>query len=545
MTALFGQSRHFALTECFDHAGDYISEHSVIPISAFGVHCYMIEGTVGVGTPSGTQSEAHASRPVGAAHPRYTVKKIVIISSIVLVVLLSIGVLVGMKMRNGKSGSGGGGGETAVRVEPVALGELVEIVSAPGQVQPKTKVQISARVAARIVEIPFDEGQAVSKGSATTKPSMLVKLDTTELEAQLRAVQARAAAQKAQVQESEAQIAAQDATIAASKVMLEDARRDLNRQKQLLKSKDVSQQIVDQAQAKVDQMERQLESSIKSIEAARIGLIVQQHQIEAAEAETVRARENLSYAIIYSPIDGIVTRLNAKYGEMVVMGTMNNAGTVIMEVSDLSEMQIEAQIDETNVASVKEGQKAKVRIAAFPDETFEGVVKNVGLDTAELRGQNFGGGGGGSMQGKWYKAKVVLDTKGKRIPAGLSADVDIETKKHTNVVRVPTQAVMGRPIDELPEAAKSKPEVDKNKTLATVVFKFEDGTAKVTPVTIDASDMTHTVVTSGIKAGEKIIIGPYKALPGMSDGMKVKDEKATTKPSATQSTTAPAIASVK
>jgi hypothetical protein len=166
------------------------------------------------------------------------------------------------------------------------------------------------------------------------------------------------------------------------------------------------------------------------------------------------------------------------------------------------------------------------------------VVRNVGLDTAEQRGMNFGGGGGGGgNQGKWYKAKVVLETKGKRIPAGLSADVDIETKIHKGVIKVPTQAVMGRPVDELPESAKSKPEVDKNKTLATVVFKVVDGKAVITPVTIDASDMTHTVITSGLKVGDKIIIGPYKALPTMSDGMKVKDEKAATKPSTTQSST--------
>ena len=473
-------------------------------------------------------------------------KKIIITVVIAIIVLGTGAVLVGMKVRNGgaMTGGKGPGGETPVRVEPVALGELVEIVSAPGQVQPKTKVQISARVAARIVELPFDEGQRVTKGSPTTAPSMLVKLDTTELEAQLRAVQARAAAQKAQVRESEAQIASQEANIKASQVMLEDAKRDLNRQKELLKNKDVSQQIVDQAQAKVDQMERQLEASQRSLEAGKIGLVVQEHQIEAAEAEITRSKENLSYAIIYSPIDGIVTRVNAKYGEMVVMGTMNNAGTVIMEVSDLSEMQVDAQIDETNVASVKEGQKGKVRIAAYPDEMFDGVVKNVGLDTAEIRGQNQFGGGGG-MQGKWYKAEVVLDTKGKRIPAGLSADVDIETKSHKSVVRVPTQAVMGRPIDELPEAAKNKPEVDKNKTLATVVFRYVDGKAVVTPVTIDASDMTHTVITSGLSVGDKIIVGPYKALPGMTDGMKVKDEKAAngngaTKPATTQATTKPA-----
>src|SRR5687768_6493425 len=215
--------------------------------------------------------------------------------------------------------------------------------------------------------------------------------------------------------------------------MLVDAQRDLARQEKLLTSDDVSQAVVDAARAKAEQLEQQLQSSIGELEAAKLNLVVLQHAIEAAEAEILRAKDNLAYTTITSPIDGIVTRLNAKVGEMVVTGTMNNPGTVIMEVSDLSEMQVDAQVDETNIASVKAGQKAKVRISAFPDEMFNGEVKLVGLDIAEQRGgnqMNFGG----SQQGRYYRAKVVVDVGGKRVPAGLSADVDIETQRHVNVI---------------------------------------------------------------------------------------------------------------
>src|SRR5207249_8779000 len=111
---------------------------------------------------------------------------------------------------------------------------------------------------------------------------------------------------------------------------------------------------------------------MSSLEAEKASLIVSKHQLTAAAAEIARARDNLSYATITSPIDGIVTRLNAKIGEMVVMGTMNNAGTVILEVSDLTEMQVDAQIDESNIASVKDGQHAKVRISACPVELIDG-----------------------------------------------------------------------------------------------------------------------------------------------------------------------------
>ncbi len=440
----------------------------------------------------------------------------ILIGALVAVAIVGAGITFGvMKYRSSNEV------ETAsVRVEPVSRGDLVEIVSAPGQVQPKTKVQISARVAARIKELPFEEGAQVKAGD------VLVRLDATELAAQLRATEARAAGQRAQLEEAGARVKSAESQIAASRVMLLDAQRDYKRQTELKEF--VSQAIVDTAQAKADQLEQQLQSSLSQLEANKLNLVVLKHSIEAAEAEIVRAKDNLAYTTISTPIDGIITRLNGKVGELVVTGTMNNAGTVILEVSDLSEMQVDAQVDESNIAAVKDEQKAKIRIAAYPDETFDGVVKLVGLDTADQSSNRNSMGSSSQMQGKWYRARVVLDTKGRRIPAGLSADVDIETKVHRNVIKVPTQAVMGRPLDDLSAALKSRPEVDANKTLVTVVFKYDNGKAAMTPVVIAAGDMTHTVVTSGLNDGDRIITGPYKALPGLKDEQEVKEQEATT-----------------
>lgn len=454
---------------------------------------------------------------------------------IVVVTLAVAGTLTGVGMKlTGKSSMGGQPEqETSVRVEKVSRGDLVEIVSAPGQIQPKTKVSISARTTARIAALPFDEGMEVKRDQ------VIVQLDSKDLEAQLKAAESRRAAQAAQIEVSEARLKSQEAQIQATKVQLADAERNLKRQMELLETKDVAQSMVDEAQAQVDQLKAQLQGAISSLEADAAGLTVQRHTLDAAAAEILRAKDNLSYTTILSPIDGIVTRMNAKVGEMVVTGTMNNAGTIILEVSDLSEMQVDAQVDETNIANVKAGQKAKVRISAFPDELFDGEVKLVGLDIADQRSSGGNSSfGGGSQQGRYYRAKVVVDTDGKRVPAGLSADVDIETQRHANVIRVPTQAVMGRPIDDLPAAVKDRPEVDKNKQLATVCFLVgDDGKAKVTPVTIGASDMTHTQIVSGLKDGDPLIIGPYKVLPGLKDGQKVKEETSSSSSSSTSPTT--------
>jgi HlyD family secretion protein len=417
---------------------------------------------------------------------------------------------------------------TTVRVEKVAVGTLVESVSAPGTVRPETKVSISARVSARIEALPFAEGQRVTKGDPNANPpvpaSVLVKLDASDLEAQLRAAEARRAAQAQQITVAGARIDADVAQIAAQRVLLADALRELNRQKALLSSSDVSQQAVDQAQAKYDQLAAQIESAEKSISASKANLEVLSHELDAAEAEIARARDNLSYTTIASPIDGVVTKLNAEVGELVVTGTMNNAGTVILEVADLSRMLVVARLDETTIANVEKGQTARVRISAYPDEVFTGTVKTVALKETEAKDGS-----------RHYETEILLDTRGKHIVSGLTADVDIETRKHPDVLRVPSQAVLGRPVDDLPPELRDKPEVDRTRTYATVVYRVVNGKSVVTPVSVGASDVTHTVIRSGLSAGDEVVVGPYKVLEALQHNQSLQDEAA----AATQPATKP------
>ena len=444
--------------------------------------------------------------------------KIFITVVVTAVVLLAVGS--GLWFARGRGEDEG----TAVRIEPVARGDLVEIVSAPGLIQPKSKVSISARVAARVVELPFKEGDRVKKGE-----SVLVKLDSKDLEAQLRAVEARSAAQAAQIEMAKSQLESGKSDISALRAELTEAERDLNRQKGLHASHDVSESVVDQAQTKFDQLQARLESSVHTVEASDKNLNVMRHQLEAAKAEIVRATDNLSYTTIISPIDGVVTKLNVEVGELVVVGTMNNQGTVIMEVADLSTMLVKARVDETSIADLEVGQKAKVNVQAYEDQVFDGVVQSVALAATEEKDGS-----------KNYKAEILLDTKGKQVLSGLTADVDIETRRHPGVLKIPSQAILGKRTDDLPAAVRDVPEVDKNRALAPVVFRFIDGKAMMTPVDVGPSDITHTVIKSGLKEGELVIVGPYKVFDKLTHEMKVKDEKATTQPSTNGS--APTIA---
>jgi len=413
-----------------------------------------------------------------------------------------------------------------VRVELAKRGDLVETVSAPGIIEPETKVSISAKIAAQILELPFKEGARVYKESPTTQPSVLVRLDAKNLEASLRMSQARFESQKAEIQAAQARLQGQLSTIQSLKIQLNDAERDLKRQQELLGTRDVSQSIVDQAQAKFDQMSAQLAASQQDYAAQQAAIEASKHQLDAADADIVRSRDELKYTTIVSPIDGTVTRVNGKVGEIVVTGTMNNAGTVIMEVADLSRMILQARVDETSIAAMKVGQKATIRIPAYKDEEFEGTVQTVALaNTEETRGQGM----------TYFKCEILINTKGRTIPSGLNADVDVETQRHTNVIRIPSQAVLGRAVDEIPTDRRNAPEIQVGKAMTTVVYRVIDGKASITPVKIGASDLTHTEIVSGLSDGDPVITGPYKVLEPMKDGQAVKEEAP-----ATQSSTQPA-----
>ena len=438
-----------------------------------------------------------------------------VIIAVVVLAALGVASTAGVWLARGALGTADNG--TQVRLEKVVRGDLVEFVSASGEVEPKTDVSISARVAARIKELPFDEGDVVKKGD------VLVRFDDKDLRAALESVKARYAAEEAQIGVSEQRIKAREAQLAADRISLADAERDLGRQRQLLATRDVSQSVVDTAQARVDNLRAQILASEQSMAADTAGLIVLRHNLDAARAEIQRAEDNLSYATIESPIDGIVTKVEAEVGELALMGTMNNPGTVLLNVADLSQILLVAHVDEASIANIKVGQKAKVRMQAYGDEVFEGVVDKMALKNTEERLTNT----------KYFEVEVLLKTDGRRIPSGLNGDAEIETNRLENALKVPSQAVVGRPVETLPREIRNRSEVDQKKTIATVVYRFIDGKAVVTPVVVGPSDVTHTVVNSGVGEGDLVISGPYKVLEQVQHDWKVSDE-ATKQAAATQ-----------
>jgi len=440
--------------------------------------------------------------------------RIVIITVLVIVFAVSVfGIMVVRKIGNSRIA-------TVVRVGHVQRGELLEFVSAPGEIEPKTNVEISAKISARIIDLPYDEGVRVTRGDPNAKPpvpaSVLIRLDAKDLESQLLSAQAARSAQAAQIEVEKARLAGQIASLVGLEASLKQAERDLKRQEGLLESQDISQATFDQTKLALDDLKAKYDSANHTLEAAKLNLVVLKHNLEAADARISQAEEALSYTTITSPIDGVVTRLNAEVGELVITGTMNNPGTVILEVADLSTMLLVAQVDEADVGKLAVGQKAKVFVQTFPDEEFKGVVDSIAL-THRISP---------STATKFFRTEILLKGDVKKLFSGLTAHVDIETIKHEDVLNVPSQAVLGRPVDGLPlKIRDNSPDVDKEKTFTPVVYRYIDGKAVVTPVKIGPSNLTHTVILSGVNEGDKIIVGPYKELESLSHDKKVRDER--------------------
>ncbi len=442
-------------------------------------------------------------------------RKMMVIGGAVLVLV----VVVMMLASAAKSKKGAGA--TKVRMEQPVLGELIEYVNAPGQIEPKTNVEIRAKVSARIVELPFDEGDRVTKGDPDADPpvpaSVLVRLDDKDLEENLRSARAGRAAQAAQIEVETERASSQKESLNGTLASLRQAQADLDRQRQLLASKDVSQSAYDDAKLNYDELAARYASAQHDLKAAELNLQVLRHRLEEADARISQAEDALSNTVIMSPIDGVVTRLNAEVGELVMTGTMNNPASVILEVADLSRMLVVAEVGEADVGKLQQAQNAKAFVQAYPDDEFTGRVDSIAL-THHVSNNGT----------KVFRTEIVLDNDPNiaKLYSGLTAHVEIETIKHEGVLVLPSQAILGREVDSLPQKIRETcAQVEKDKTTTPVVYRIKDGKAVVTPVTIGASNLTHTIIKAGLTVDDSVVVGPYRVLDGLQHDQLIEPEK--------------------
>jgi len=257
--------------------------------------------------------------------------------------------------------------------------------------------------------------------------------------------------------------------------------------------------------------------------------------VARSSAAILSAQDNLRKTVFTAPIAGTVTQLNVERGEIVMVGTMNNPGTVILSIADLRRMKVEADVDETDVAAIRVGQTATVKVDALPDTTLTGAVVEIANSpkVTEL---------GTQEQQTNFVVDVMIDHPPSTLRPGMTADVEIKTGTKSGVLHVPIQAVVVRTAEELAKA-NAKPERRKGREATATaaepdpatpankneeikgVFVMVDGVALFRKVRTGISSDTDLEVSGDVKAKEKVITGPNKVLRQLKPGSKVKIEE--------------------
>jgi HlyD family secretion protein len=401
-----------------------------------------------------------------------------------------------------------------VTTETIKTRDLEAVVSASGKIQPKRLVNISADTPGRVVNLAVNEGDRVTKGQ------FLLQIDPKSL--RTRVDSGAASLQAAQMLLDQMKQAEQTA-----RVQLQQAQQTLKRQQDLWARQLTTRETLERAENDVKTADSTLQERehASSSQAARI---------DQERAGLESARYDLSKVRIESPIDGIVTSRNIQEGETAVVGTMNNAGTVLLKLADMSVIQAEIEVDETNLPSVKFDQIARITIDAIPDRTFKGHVTEIGNSPIATTAT------GGTTQATNFKVVAVLDEPVPDARPGFTCTADITTANRKNVVSVPIPAVAVRELiyDEHGQIVKP-PAPDRKRVPGTPapivelkpgqtrketegVFVLRSGRAEFVPIKMGIAGDKYFEVTSGLKEGDKVITGPFNSVRGLVDGDPVK-----------------------
>ena len=395
-------------------------------------------------------------------------KKLFIFAGIVVVLLIFV---IGNLRKSG-------GNKVKVQTDKVTKGDLTSVVSGPAKMQPEVQVKISAKVCGQIIRLGVEEGDYVRKGQ------FLVQLDREYYSAAVEQ---------------------HESNLRYAMAGYEKAKNEYERSQALFADKLVSQAELDIAKSTYEQAKA---------------------QVDQVDAALKQAKDDLSKTTIFSPMDGTVSQLNKKTGEMA-MGSQFTLD-VIMIVADLTKMLAETEIDENDVVSVSMGDTAKIIVDAFPNSEFAGIVKEI-ANTGTTKGQ------GTQEEVTNFMVKVSLIDKPDRLRPGMSATVDIMTDTREGVLKIPIQCVTVRtPLKpESEEAAEHGEEAEtddmqnqqpgKEEEPVRVVFVVKDETARQVEVKTGISSETEWEILEGLEEGDEVVSGSYRILSKqLKDGDQVK-----------------------
>ena len=405
-----------------------------------------------------------------------------------------------------------------VTTEGVQKRHLEAIVSASGKIQPKRDVNISADTMGRVTDLAVEEGDRVTKGQ------FLLQIDPRNLRSAVQRTQASLAAASSQVEQLRV-------AIESSKVALKQAEDNYTRQQNLWKGGLTTRETLERSESDLKLRQADLRSQEQQLRTQEL-----RKDSESATAES--ARFDLSKVRIESPIAGIVTRRNIEEGETVVIGTMNNAGTVLLTIADMSIIEAEVEVDETDIPSVRFGQPAKVTIDAMPGQTFMGKVTEIGnspIQTGTSTQQS-------STQATNFKVIVTLDKEIPEVRPGFTCTAEITTAVRDKAIAVPIQATTVREliVDDKGNVIRP-PETEKKSRRPSVgaaqaaelkpgetrkelegVFTVQNNKAVFVPVKTGIAGEKYFEVLSGLKEGDAVITGPFASVRSLAEGAAVK-----------------------
>lgn len=394
-----------------------------------------------------------------------------------VVVVAVLGTAAAMALR------GGSGRGASVRMAEIERRDLVATVTASGNIRARRSVDISSDVAARVADLLVEEGDDVEVGD------VLLRLDRTQLEA------ARSRAQ-ASVSQAQAQAAQQSANLTRQ-----------SREHERIRSLWVRDSLLVSRQ--------QVEDAETNLEVARANMDASEYGVQVAQAALEEAEDRLAKTVFRAPLAGKVTRLNVEVGETVVMGTMNNPGSLILTISDLAVVEVVVQMDETDVPRLALGDSATVEIDAFPDRDFTARVTEIGNSAIRPPSQN---AAAGQQQAIDFEVVLTLDPTDADLRPDLSATADIVTDTRTDAVAVPIIALTVR--EDTIVAARSGDEPPELEG----VFVVNEGIASFRPVTVGIAGDEFFEVLEGLEPGETVVSGPYQTIRTLRDGDPVQRE---------------------
>lgn len=432
--------------------------------------------------------------------------------------LIAVGVMIGIGIIGKSAGWWGGPKLTNVTTEKATLRTIIEVVSASGKIQPELEVKISPDVSGEIVELYVKEGQEVKKGELLCK----IKPDLYE-----SALNRSTAA----LNTSRANMANAKARLSQVKAQFQNTQSIFERNKKLYDQGAISQSDFEASNA-------QYEAAKSDVTAAEETLNASEYNINSAQATVKESNDNLARTTIYSPVTGIVTKLNIEQGERVV-GTSQMAGTEIMRISNIAGMEVNVDVNENDIVRLHLNDTADIEVDAYLDRKFKGTVTEI------ANSANTVGVSADQVTNFTVKVRILPESyqdllKGKPsayspFRPGMSATVDVKTNKVISVISVPIQAVTVRVEEDLEKLDKEKmkkggeedpnevTKEEKPKEIQEYVFVNSNGEALLRPVKTGVQDNSFIQIVSGVKVDEEIISGPYTAVSkGLKDKEKIK-----------------------